>query len=159
PGFGPNAVTSRRDPRGAAAAGEADGMAPTIKIGSRPRSASSSPRIVTLRRTDRTLSSEVEGKTMQLPRRAFLRLGGGAAGAAGLARAGQTLAGGTFAAGPPAPLAPQASPTPPPSFPNPGRVTGDTKVHDPSLVRASNGTYILTHTGNNLSIKTSTDRV
>ncbi|MCW6009257.1 arabinan endo-1,5-alpha-L-arabinosidase [Micromonospora sp. CPCC 205371] len=44
-------------------------------------------------------------------------------------------------------------------YPNPGRVTGATGVHDPSVVRAPNGTYLLVHTGNNLAIKTSTDRI
>ena len=44
-------------------------------------------------------------------------------------------------------------------FPNPGRVTGSTGVHDPSGVKAPNGTYILVATGNNLAIKTSTDRI
>jgi arabinan endo-1,5-alpha-L-arabinosidase len=48
--------------------------------------------------------------------------------------------------------------TPPASYPNPGVVTGDVGVHDPSVVKASNGTYILVHTGNNIAIKTSTDR-
>jgi arabinan endo-1,5-alpha-L-arabinosidase len=52
-----------------------------------------------------------------------------------------------------------AGPTAPPaSYPNPGRVTGDTGVHDPAVVKAPDGTYILVHTGNNLAIKTSTDR-
>jgi arabinan endo-1,5-alpha-L-arabinosidase len=52
-----------------------------------------------------------------------------------------------------------ATPTVPPSaYPNPGRVTGDIGTHDPSVVKAPNGTYILAATGNNLSLKTSTDR-
>jgi len=45
------------------------------------------------------------------------------------------------------------------AYPNPGVVTGSTGVHDPSVVKAPNGTYILTATGNNLAIKTSTDRI
>jgi arabinan endo-1,5-alpha-L-arabinosidase len=49
--------------------------------------------------------------------------------------------------------------TPVTSYPNPGAVTGDTGAHDPSVVRAANGTYILPYTGNNLPIKTSTDRI
>ena len=49
--------------------------------------------------------------------------------------------------------------TPPSSYPNPGRVTGDILVHDPEIVKATDGTYLLVHTGNNLPIKTSTDRV
>ncbi|HMG55982.1 MAG TPA: arabinan endo-1,5-alpha-L-arabinosidase, partial [Kofleriaceae bacterium] len=36
-------------------------------------------------------------------------------------------------------------------------VTGSTRVHDPSIVK-HNGTYFVTATGNNLVIKTSTDR-
>jgi len=50
------------------------------------------------------------------------------------------------------------SPTPPASYPNPGVVTGDTGTHDPSVVKTSGGTYILAATGNNLALKTSTDR-
>ncbi len=49
--------------------------------------------------------------------------------------------------------------TPPAAYPNPGRVTGSTGAHDPSVVRAANGTYFLVATGNNLPIKTSTDRI
>jgi arabinan endo-1,5-alpha-L-arabinosidase len=45
------------------------------------------------------------------------------------------------------------------TYPNPGRVTGSIGVHDPSMTRAANGTYLLVSTGNNLPIKTSTDRV
>ncbi|MBX6356593.1 MAG: arabinan endo-1,5-alpha-L-arabinosidase [Micromonosporaceae bacterium] len=62
-------------------------------------------------------------------------------------------------------LAPATSPAPASatgatlaSYPNPGFVTGDIGVHDPSVVKAPNGTYILVHTGNNVAIKTSTDR-
>ncbi|GAA1398188.1 arabinan endo-1,5-alpha-L-arabinosidase [Catellatospora coxensis] len=55
---------------------------------------------------------------------------------------------------------PLAAPTvPPPSYPAPGRVTGSTGAHDPAVVRAPNGTYLLATTGNNLPLKTSTDRV
>lgn len=45
------------------------------------------------------------------------------------------------------------------AFPDPGRVTGSTGVHDPSLVKSSNGTYIVAATGDNLVLKTSTDRI
>ncbi|WP_173075841.1 arabinan endo-1,5-alpha-L-arabinosidase [Phytohabitans rumicis] len=45
------------------------------------------------------------------------------------------------------------------AYPNPGRVTGSTGAHDPSVVKTPTGTYLLVHTGNNLSIKTSTDRI
>jgi arabinan endo-1,5-alpha-L-arabinosidase len=45
------------------------------------------------------------------------------------------------------------------TYPNPGRVTGDTGTHDPTVVRAPDGRYILAATGNNLSLKTSTDRI
>ena len=56
--------------------------------------------------------------------------------------------------------APPAGPsTPPSSYPDPGRVTGDILVHDPTIVKATNGSYLVVHTGNNLPIKTSTDRV
>ena len=46
------------------------------------------------------------------------------------------------------------------AYPNPGRVTGDTVgVHDPTMIKASNGSYILISTGNWLEIRTSTDRI
>jgi arabinan endo-1,5-alpha-L-arabinosidase len=55
--------------------------------------------------------------------------------------------------------APQATPTTPPaSYPGPGVVTGDTGVHDPSVVKTPSGGYLLVHTGANITIKTSTDR-
>lgn len=44
------------------------------------------------------------------------------------------------------------------AYPGPGKVTGDTNVHDPSVVKTPGGSYILAHTGDNLSLKTSTDR-
>jgi arabinan endo-1,5-alpha-L-arabinosidase len=44
------------------------------------------------------------------------------------------------------------------NYPNPGVVTGSTGVHDPSIVRAASGTYIVPATGNGLPIITSTDR-
>lgn len=46
------------------------------------------------------------------------------------------------------------------AYPNPGRVAGDiTGVHDPAMIKAPNGTYILISTNNNLEIRTSTDRI
>jgi arabinan endo-1,5-alpha-L-arabinosidase len=45
------------------------------------------------------------------------------------------------------------------AYPDPGRVTGSTGVHDPSVVKTPNGTYILAATGNNLVLKTSADRI
>jgi arabinan endo-1,5-alpha-L-arabinosidase len=42
-------------------------------------------------------------------------------------------------------------------YPNPGVVTGDVAVHDPAMVKV-NGTYFLFSTGNNIEIRTSTDR-
>src|SRR3954464_13517201 len=57
------------------------------------------------------------------------------------------------------PAAPAATPTvPPPSYPNPGTVTGDTGVQHPSVVKRPSGGYLLAHTGANLVLKTSTDR-
>ncbi|MDG6103302.1 arabinan endo-1,5-alpha-L-arabinosidase [Dactylosporangium aurantiacum] len=44
------------------------------------------------------------------------------------------------------------------AYPNPGVVTGDTRVHDPSVAKTPAGTYLLAATGNNLPLKTSTDR-
>jgi arabinan endo-1,5-alpha-L-arabinosidase len=58
----------------------------------------------------------------------------------------------------PAPL-PLATPTTPPgSYPNPGPVRGDIGVHDPAVVKTPSGGYLVVHTGDNLAIKTSTDR-
>src|SRR4051812_18007379 len=55
--------------------------------------------------------------------------------------------------------APAVAPTaPPPSYPNPGTVTGDISVHDPSVVKRPTGGYLLAHTGANLVLKTSADR-
>jgi arabinan endo-1,5-alpha-L-arabinosidase len=44
-------------------------------------------------------------------------------------------------------------------YPNPGRVTGSINVHDPAMVKAANGTYIVAATGNNLPLRTSRDRI
>ncbi|MFF3445456.1 family 43 glycosylhydrolase [Streptosporangium sp. NPDC002721] len=49
--------------------------------------------------------------------------------------------------------------TPPASYPAPSRVTGDVGVHDPTVVKRPGGGYIMAHTGNNVALKTSTDRV
>jgi arabinan endo-1,5-alpha-L-arabinosidase len=56
------------------------------------------------------------------------------------------------------PAAGVVGPVSPQAYPNPGRVTGDIGVHDPATVKSPGGTYILVHTGDNLPIKTSTDR-
>ncbi|WP_239117448.1 arabinan endo-1,5-alpha-L-arabinosidase [Paractinoplanes ferrugineus] len=44
------------------------------------------------------------------------------------------------------------------TYPNPGRVTGSTNVHDPGIVKKPDGTYLIAHTGNNIILKTSSDR-
>jgi arabinan endo-1,5-alpha-L-arabinosidase len=44
-------------------------------------------------------------------------------------------------------------------YPDPLPVSGDFTVHDPSMVKAANGTYIIASTGANLELRTSTDRV
>ncbi|HEU5161120.1 MAG TPA: arabinan endo-1,5-alpha-L-arabinosidase [Streptosporangiaceae bacterium] len=44
-------------------------------------------------------------------------------------------------------------------YPDPLRVSGDITVHDPTMVKAANGTYIVASTGTNLELRTSTDRV
>src|SRR6266545_5528568 len=44
-------------------------------------------------------------------------------------------------------------------YPDPLPVSGDIRVHDPSIVKAANGTYIVASTGTNLELRTSTDRV
>ncbi|GAA3342180.1 arabinan endo-1,5-alpha-L-arabinosidase [Amorphoplanes nipponensis] len=43
-------------------------------------------------------------------------------------------------------------------YPNPGVVTGDTGVHDPSIVKTPAGGYLVAHTGDNIQLKTSPDR-
>ncbi|MEO3855149.1 arabinan endo-1,5-alpha-L-arabinosidase [Acrocarpospora sp. B8E8] len=51
-----------------------------------------------------------------------------------------------------------AAAAPPPRYPGPGVVTGSTTAHDPSVVKTPTGGYLLAATGNNISLKTSTDR-
>ncbi|MET9832970.1 arabinan endo-1,5-alpha-L-arabinosidase [Streptomyces sp. NPDC006385] len=45
------------------------------------------------------------------------------------------------------------------AYPYPGRVTGDTIVHDPTMMRTSSGQYLLYATGGGISHKTSSDRI
>jgi arabinan endo-1,5-alpha-L-arabinosidase len=57
--------------------------------------------------------------------------------------------------------APQAAATPtipPASYPRPGVVNGDIGVHDPTIVARPGGGYLVAHTGDNIALKTSTDR-
>jgi arabinan endo-1,5-alpha-L-arabinosidase len=44
-------------------------------------------------------------------------------------------------------------------YPNPIAVSGDTRVHDPTIVKTPGGSYIVASTGTNLELRTSTDRV
>lgn len=44
-------------------------------------------------------------------------------------------------------------------YPDPLPVSGDIRVHDPSIVKAQGGTYVVASTGTNLELRTSTDRV
>jgi arabinan endo-1,5-alpha-L-arabinosidase len=67
---------------------------------------------------------------------------------------GVLMAGGVVAAS--ARAAPPT--TPPATYPNPGVVSGDTGTHDPSMVKKPGGGYIVAQTGDNLPLKTSTDR-
>lgn len=53
---------------------------------------------------------------------------------------------------------PSGPTTPPASYPNPGPVSGSTGVHDPTVVKRPNGSYLMAHTGNDISLKTSTNR-
>ncbi|WP_246001704.1 family 43 glycosylhydrolase [Allorhizocola rhizosphaerae] len=48
--------------------------------------------------------------------------------------------------------------TPPGDYPNPMPVTGSIGAHDPAVVKRPNGSYLLAVTGNNLPLKTSTNR-
>ncbi|MGC4892273.1 family 43 glycosylhydrolase [Micromonospora sp. DT31] len=50
-------------------------------------------------------------------------------------------------------------PTPPATYPQPARVAGDVGVHDPTVVRRPDGTYLVAHTGDNIALKTSADRI
>ncbi|RSM43221.1 arabinan endo-1,5-alpha-L-arabinosidase [Amycolatopsis balhimycina DSM 5908] len=45
------------------------------------------------------------------------------------------------------------------AYPNPARVTGDIGVHDPSVVKRPDGSYLVAYTGDNIALKTSADRV
>jgi len=45
------------------------------------------------------------------------------------------------------------------AFPNPGKVTGNTAVHDPTMCRDNTGKYWVFSTGPGLEIRTSTDRI
>ncbi|WP_285685494.1 arabinan endo-1,5-alpha-L-arabinosidase [Actinoplanes sp. NBRC 103695] len=44
------------------------------------------------------------------------------------------------------------------AYPHPGRVTGDVGVHDPTVVKRPDGSYLVAHTGDNITLKTSSDR-
>ncbi|KAF7553098.1 hypothetical protein G7Z17_g3839 [Cylindrodendrum hubeiense] len=44
------------------------------------------------------------------------------------------------------------------AYPNPGPVTGDTRVHDPTVVKTPSGGYLMAHTGDYVALKTSTNR-
>jgi arabinan endo-1,5-alpha-L-arabinosidase len=52
-----------------------------------------------------------------------------------------------------------ATASPAAAYPLPGRVTGAIGVHDPSAVKRPDGSYLIAHTGNNIALKTSADRV
>ncbi|KAK3291963.1 glycosyl hydrolase [Chaetomium fimeti] len=41
---------------------------------------------------------------------------------------------------------------------NPGPVSGDTFIHDPTVIKTAAGTYLAAYTGDNVQLKTSTDR-
>jgi arabinan endo-1,5-alpha-L-arabinosidase len=52
-----------------------------------------------------------------------------------------------------------ATPTvPPAAYPNPGAVTGDIATHDPSVVKTPAGGYLVAYPGDNIQLKTSSDR-
>lgn len=44
------------------------------------------------------------------------------------------------------------------AYPGPGVVTGSTNVHDPSMIKRPTGGYLLAHTGDGITLKTSADR-
>ena len=88
--------------------------------------------------------------------RTVLIAGLGAVMAAGLTLAALPSSATTLDAA--APAAAATPTTPPAAYPNPGVVTGDTGVHDPTIVKRPDGGYLLAHTGNGISLKTSADR-
>ncbi|MFD1147896.1 family 43 glycosylhydrolase [Saccharothrix hoggarensis] len=45
------------------------------------------------------------------------------------------------------------------AYPNPGYVTGDIGVHDPTVVKRPDGSYLVAYTGDGIPLKTSTDRI
>jgi arabinan endo-1,5-alpha-L-arabinosidase len=45
------------------------------------------------------------------------------------------------------------------SYPNTGIVSGDTTVHDPSMIKTTSGTYYVFNTGLNIGMLSSTDRI
>jgi arabinan endo-1,5-alpha-L-arabinosidase len=51
-----------------------------------------------------------------------------------------------------------ATGTAPSSYPNPGAVSGSTGAHDPTVVKTPAGSYLVATTGNNLPLKTSSNR-
>ena len=87
--------------------------------------------------------------------RTVLIAGLGAVMAAGLTLAALPSSATTLDAA--APAAAATPTTPPAAYPNPGVVTGDTGVHDPTIVKRPDGGYLLAHTGNGISLKTSAD--
>jgi arabinan endo-1,5-alpha-L-arabinosidase len=48
--------------------------------------------------------------------------------------------------------------TPPPSYPNPGPISGSTGAHDPTVTKTPGGTYLVAVTGNNVPLRTSSNR-
>jgi arabinan endo-1,5-alpha-L-arabinosidase len=54
--------------------------------------------------------------------------------------------------------APAPAPAPAPSYPAPSALTGSIGVHDPSIVKRADGSYLVAYTGNNVPLKTSSDR-
>ncbi|WP_182887115.1 family 43 glycosylhydrolase [Microbispora sp. H10885] len=44
------------------------------------------------------------------------------------------------------------------AYPDPGYVTGDVGAHDPEVTKKPDGSYLLAYTGDNIALKTSTDR-
>ncbi|MFV2195040.1 arabinan endo-1,5-alpha-L-arabinosidase [Nocardiopsis sp. LOL_012] len=87
--------------------------------------------------TDHPLTSSVPTRPAPLSRRRML----GTALAAGAVAAAPSLTGAAAAA-----------------YPWPGPVNGDVAMHDPSFVKRPEGGYLVAHTGNGVSLTTSTDR-
>jgi arabinan endo-1,5-alpha-L-arabinosidase len=107
-----------------------------------------------------TAARERKGSAMPLPssRRLWLAAAAALAVVAGSAATVTAQAAVTSPTGKAAVVSAATPTIAPPSYPNPGVVTGDTGTHDPSVAKTPSGGYLLAYTGANIQLKTSSDR-